>query len=128
MVSIVVGYRASNEGEAAVSAAIDEARLRSDRLEVVIAQHHESEGPREAEVLADGLRERLEATGLGFAVRLSKRSDDFAQSLLDASRETAASLIVIGLRRRTPMGRLFLGRNAQRILLDSPVPVLCVKA
>ncbi|MER6941895.1 universal stress protein [Nocardioides sp. NPDC000441] len=40
---------------------------------------------------------------------------------------TGARLIVIGLRRRSPVGKALLGSDAQRILLDAGVPVLAVK-
>ncbi len=46
---------------------------------------------------------------------------------MSAAERSSADLIVIGLRRRSPVGKLILGSNAQRILLDAPCPVLAVK-
>ena len=48
----------------------------------------------------------------------------FTEALIDRE---AASVIVIGLRHRTPVGKLLLGSSAQRILLDAACPVLAVK-
>jgi nucleotide-binding universal stress UspA family protein len=45
-----------------------------------------------------------------------------------AADRTDAEFIVIGLRRRSPVGKLLLGSNAQRVLLDASCPVLAVKA
>jgi nucleotide-binding universal stress UspA family protein len=53
---------------------------------------------------------------------------DASEDLIAIASETSAELIVIGLRRRTPVGKLILGSNAQRVLLDAPCPVLAVKA
>ena len=56
------------------------------------------------------------------------RGLDPAEDLIAVAGETGADFIVIGLRRRTPVGKLILGSNAQRILLEAPCPVLAVKA
>jgi nucleotide-binding universal stress UspA family protein len=39
-----------------------------------------------------------------------------------------AELLVIGARRRTPVGKLFMGSVTQSIILHADVPVLVVKA
>lgn len=75
----------------------------------------------------------IEATeltnGANIAVELRATSgEDLAEELLQISTEVEADLIVIGLRRRSITGKLILGSNAQRILLDSATPVLAIKS
>ena len=68
------------------------------------------------------------ADGVDMEVRQLVRGNEPAEDLISVADETGADLIVIGLRRRTPVGKLILGSNAQRILLDAPCAVLAVKA
>ena len=58
-----------------------------------------------------------------------RREDpDAADELLDTSEELGAKVIVVGIKRRSAVGKLLLGSNAQRILLGADVPVIAVKA
>lgn len=50
-----------------------------------------------------------------------------AEDLLDTARQLGATMIIVGVRRRTAVGKLLLGSNAQTIILGADVPVLCVK-
>lgn len=122
MTTIVVGYVAKREGEAALTAALDEARLRGAR--VVLVHATRADEPDEA---VAGAREVLAGSGVEHEVRVSTGAFDPAEDLLAVAEEVSADLIVIGLRRRTPVGKLLLGSNAQRILLDAQAPVLAVK-
>lgn len=123
---IVVGFIATAEGRAALEAAVAEAQRRDERLQVLV---HAPRGSDQSDIdtaVAEA-RERLDSTEVGFDVRHVQRGDDVAEALMSAAEQTDASLIVIGLRRRSPLGKLILGSNAQRILLDAPCHVLAVK-
>jgi nucleotide-binding universal stress UspA family protein len=128
--SIVVGYVATPEGRAALEAASAEALGRSTRLVVVTSRQETEQGEgarRDQGTAFDAVRHDLDERGIAHEVRLVSRSRDVADDLIAAVEETGGSLIVIGLRRRSPVGKLILGANAQRILLDAPCPVLSVK-
>ena len=117
--SIVVGYSSKAEGRAALKRAVSEAELRGSQLIVV----HTS-----SDVELEDLRAELAATGVSHEIRAAADSLDPAEELLNAAEENNADFIVIGLRRRSPVGKLLLGSNAQRVLLDAACPVLAVKA
>jgi nucleotide-binding universal stress UspA family protein len=116
---IVVGYSAKPEGRAALKRALSEARLRSAALVVVDTS---------PEMEADDLAAELAASGVTYEIRTPADVDDSAEELIRTAETTEADFIVIGLRRRSPVGKLLLGSNAQRVLLDAACPVLAVKA
>lgn len=127
---VIVGYVPTREGRAALAAGIAEARLRSSRLVVVNTSTGASlVDPRYAshEDLADA-RHELEESGLDFEISQSVQTRDPAEVIVRLARETNASLVVIGLRRRTAVGKLIMGSQAQTILLEADCPVMGVKA
>jgi nucleotide-binding universal stress UspA family protein len=132
MGTVVVGYVPKPEGEAALAQAIDEARLRDAKLVVVNSHRGGSELDSSAATQADRdldlVRKKLEGTGVPFDVRQLVRGFEPAEDLISIAEANDAELIVIGLRRRSPVGKLILGSNAQRVLLDAHCPVLAVKA
>ena len=130
--AIVVGYVPRAEGRAALRRAAEEARLRRTRLVVVNSARggggYDLEDNSEHEQELADVRAKLDAEGIENEVRQLVRGLDPAEDLIAVAAETGADFIVIGLRRRTPVGKLILGSNAQRILLEAPCPVLAVKA
>lgn len=78
----------------------------------------------EDEVVA--LLDRLRAEGLDVTVR-REVVPDIAEAVLRAVVEESGDLVVVGIRHRTPVGKLILGSIAQRLILDAPCPVLAVK-
>jgi nucleotide-binding universal stress UspA family protein len=98
---------------------LSEAKLRGAALVVVDTS---------PEVETDNLAAELGASGVSYEIRTPADVHDSAEELIRIAETTAADFIVIGLRRRSPVGKLLLGSNAQRVLLDAACPVLAVKA
>jgi nucleotide-binding universal stress UspA family protein len=131
-VTIVVGFVPTKEGRAALAAAVDEAKRRQLRLVVINSgrsgRERDDDVTRAAQEELRRATEDLRGAGMDVEVRQLVRGNEPAEDLIAVADETDAALIVIGLRRRTPVGKLILGSNAQRILLDAPCAVLAVKA
>jgi nucleotide-binding universal stress UspA family protein len=129
---IVVGFIRSAEGGAALERAIEESRLRDAELIVV----HSMEGgdKEEAEEVLEYRREleeverRLTDMGISHQIYEFVRGQTPSEDLVQCATDLGAELIVIGLRRRSSVGKFLLGSNAQEILLDAKCPVLAVKA
>ena len=123
--TVVVAHLSTPEGREALDTAATEAVRRGTSLVVVVG---EPASPEAEAARSEDLR-RVEGALEGSAAVLQVETGgaDIAEDLVAAAERSAAELIVIGLRRRSPVGKLILGTNAQRILLDAPCPVLAVK-
>lgn len=126
--SIVVAYTPDTYGQAALDHGAAEAVRRGTGLVVVNATKGDAlVDPRYAhEDQIAAITSDLEGRGVDVTVRHEVVSD-IAQAVLEVARETAAALIVVGVRHRSPVGKALMGSVGQRILLDARCPVLAVK-
>ena len=130
--AVVVGYVPTKEGRAALRRASEESLLRRTKLIVINSSrggkdYDGQEAQRfEAELVT--VKGQLDEGGVEYEVRELVRGKEPAEDLIEVANKVNADFIVIGLRRRNPVGKLILGSNAQRILLDASCAVLAVKA
>lgn len=129
MSTIVVGYVPNSLGDAAVAAAVDEAQRREASLLVVNTTRADrlvDPGYADDADIA-GLEETLKSSGVQYSVHHGSSDESAADEVLDMAAKSKAELIVIGLRHRTPVGKLIMGSTAQSILLGARCNVLAVK-
>jgi len=127
--TILIGYVPTPVGEAALEAGLAEAAAHGD--EVVVLNSARRGSTVDADLVDDVAAKELvaQAAARGVTARVEQptHGSDIVETFESLVRATGARLIVIGLRRRSPVGKLVLGSDAQRILLDASVPVLAVK-
>lgn len=128
--SILIGYVDTPQGKAALEAGLAEARLRG--TDVVVVNSPRRGAPVDDDMISGSqiqrILQRAKEVDVPAEVRQPLHEDDLPRTFEDLVQQTGADLLVIGLRHRSPVGKLILGSDAQRILLQASVPVLAVKA
>ena len=114
--SIMVAVPDSAEGRAALDAAITEAQHLGTDLVVVNLALTALEAP--------DFPSDLQVTVLD---REGRPDRDPVDAVIDEIESRSVDRLVIGVRHRSPVGKALLGSISQRLLLDSPVPVLAIK-
>lgn len=128
--TIIVAYAPRPEGRAALEKGIELARRFQERLVVVNAGPG---GTASDPALADSadaedIEKLLASSGVEAEFKQFVRGNSAVEEIEDLAGKLQASLVIIGLRRRSPVGKLFLGSTAQDLLLKVDCPVLAVKA
>ncbi|MCL6424331.1 universal stress protein [Brachybacterium sp. JHP9] len=124
---ILLAYVPSATAEAALEYALAEAEAKDASLLVLASEA--ALDPAKGAAVAGGrpLEDRLEESGLEIELRTVPRRDDPADDILDTVENEDIDLVVLGIRKRTPIGKMLLGSTSQRVIMEAPCPVVCVK-
>ena len=128
--TVLVAYVPRPEGQAALDMGLEIAKRRQERLVVVNAGPG---GPQRDQSVAETIdivrvERLLDASGIDAKFKQFVRGKSAVQEIEELVDSLQVSVLVIGLRKRSPVGKLFLGSVAQELLLNVPCPVLAVKA
>ncbi|MEP9365338.1 universal stress protein [Nocardioides sp. CN2-186] len=127
---IVVGYVPTPEGLAAIDYAIAQATGDGSAHLVIVnsgVRGNDADPAFASSADWDALDARLTSLGIAHELRQATQAMSPADEILGAATDVGADLIVIGLRRRSPVGKLFLGSASQQIILEAECPVVAVK-
>jgi nucleotide-binding universal stress UspA family protein len=127
--TVVVGWTSDARGHAALVRGAQEARVHGEPLLVVNATTGTAAVDDRFAGASDVTEVRTLLASLGVEAEVRQPVvKDVTEALLSVAEEVDASVLVIGIRHRSPVGKLIMGSTAQRILLDARCPVLAVKA
>ena len=128
--TILVAYVPRPEGQAALDKGIEIAKRRNEPLVVVNA----SPGGRQEDLSKADVQdvERVEKllaeSGVNATFKQFVRGNSAVAEIEALVESLQVSVLVIGLRKRTAVGKLIMGSVAQEVLLSVSCPVLAVKA
>ncbi|MGA6926868.1 MAG: universal stress protein [Desulfosarcina sp.] len=128
---ILVGYDGSNSAKDALALAKKHAAAFKAELIVVTSLTggsvtHAEEVEQATERL-ESAKKMIDDDGVPVETKLLVRGMTPGEDLVDYAKEKAIDEIVIGIKRRSKVGKLLFGSNAQYIIIKAPCPVVTVK-
>ena len=129
--TIAVAHQVSATSRLALVEAVKEANYRGTDLAVLHVVDSIDADNKEAYRL--GVADEIEkVVGAGppvsWQLHLETAGEDLGDALLRLVDAVGADLLVIGARRRSPVGKALLGSVTQTVILEANLPVLVVKA
>jgi nucleotide-binding universal stress UspA family protein len=125
---VVIGFIPDQYGEAALAHGLAEAQRR--QTGVVVVNSTKGDALVDRRYLGEEgkvtLEQRLAESGVEHELRQTM-GRDIADEILAVANDVGADAVVIGIRQRTPVGKLVMGSVAQRVIIDATCPVIAVK-
>jgi nucleotide-binding universal stress UspA family protein len=128
---ILVGYDGSNSAKEALKLARKHALAFKASVDVVTSMERGTEGEQQAiEDAERGLewaRSLFEDKKLACKTHLLIRGMAPGEDLVEFAKEAKIDEIIVGVKRRSKVGKLLMGSTAQFVILQAPCPVVSVK-
>lgn len=126
---ILVGYDGSAPSQRALTVAQKRAKALNAQLHVFTSAHNGNLGAPKNTRLQTGLKDAemmCNACGLDCQIEMSDFKLTVGEDLIRYANEHKVDEIVIGLRKRSQLGKMLFGSNSRHILMEAPCPVLTV--
>ena len=128
---ILVGYDGSNAANEALNLAKKFAGTCGAEVAVVTSMAKATEGDQEiilqAERVLEYAKSLFEKEKIDCATHLLVRGLSAGEDLVKFAEENGVELIVVGVKKRSKVGKILLGSTAQYVIIKAPCPVLSVK-
>jgi nucleotide-binding universal stress UspA family protein len=128
---IMVGYDGSKVCKAALDLAIEHIRAFGGKIHLVSSMtrgtEEEQRQIKTTEKELDSIKEDLEKKKVACETHLLIRGMEPGEDLVQYAEEQKIDEIIIGIRRRSKVGKLLFGSTAQFVILNAPCPVVTVR-
>lgn len=131
MKKIVVGYDGSNTGKAALAVAKEQSKAFDAKVFVIESQvggsDTDAKDIKKGEENLEFAESYLKEQNIPCETHLLVRGVEPGEDIVQFAKDNDADLIIVGVRRRSKVGKLMFGSTAQFVILEAPCPVLTVK-
>lgn len=128
---ILIGYDGSNAAKDAVVLAIDHAKAFGADAVVVTSRNsadvEDVDAVRKAEAGLDEMKKVFDEAGIACETHLLIRGLSPGEDLVKYAKDKQVHSIIIGVKRRSRVGKALFGSNAQYIILNAPCSVTTIR-
>jgi nucleotide-binding universal stress UspA family protein len=128
---ILVGYDRTDEAGRALELAIKHAKMFGAKVIVLTSRSTGAEEDlpeiENDEALLESAEKKVKEAGVECETHLMIRGATPAEDLIDFAEDNGVDEIIVGIAKKSRVGKLIFGSNAQYVILNAPCPVVTVQ-